>query len=149
VRKQTVKHIKSYNDIKDLVGSGCDRKLAELLCDRMSAVQSAYRQAGASWDADEFGYFCLLELGDDVMDMREVGLNPEDRGLVGAIKEIVFWHPEARCWEAVVLYGGDFGMTYFCPDEPWLDPELRAVLASEAALEAEAPTGPGPTGKTF
>ncbi|MNT80734.1 hypothetical protein D3C72_2202430 [compost metagenome] len=64
--------------------------------------------------------------------MRDIGLNPEDQGLVGAIKEVVLWHPESRCWEAVVLFGGDYGMTFFCPDEPWLDPNLREALIAEA-----------------
>lgn len=136
-----MKHIKTYGDIKARVGQGADRRLMELLCTRMSGVESAYRQAEAIWSADEYGYFCLVEPGDDVTDMSDVGLNPEDRGLIGAIKEIVFWHPDARCWEAVVLYGGDYGMTFFCPDEPWLHPDLRAVLESEAVVEGAAPAG--------
>ena len=129
--EECMKHIKTYEDIRTIIDGG-DRRLVELICDRMSAVQSAFRQAGSSWNADEFGYFCIIEPGDDVRDMRDVGLNPEDQGLVGAIKEVVLWHPESRCWEAVVLFGGDYGMTFFCPDEPWFDPDLRAVLIAEA-----------------
>ena len=132
-----MRHIKTYQDIRTIIDGG-DRRLVELLCDRMSAVQSAFRQAGATWNADEFGYFCLVEEGDDVRDMRDVGLNPEDLGLVGAIKEVVLWHPGSRCWEAVVLYGGDYGMTFFIPDAPWLEPDLRAALVAEAVPREEA-----------
>lgn len=131
-----MKHIKTFSDIKALVGQGADRRLAELLCDRLGAVQSAFRQAGASWSAEEYGYFCLVERDDDVRDLRDVGLNPEDSGLVGAIKEVVLWHPASRCWEVVVLYGGDYGMTFFVPDAPWIDPDLRAALAEESVPEA-------------
>jgi len=55
-----------------------------------AGVESAYRQVSARWDADKFGYFCLIEPGDDVRDMANVGLSPEDRGLICAIKEVVF-----------------------------------------------------------
>ena len=135
-----MKHIKTFDDIRRLAADGADRRLSELLCARMGAVASAYRQAGAAWSAEEFGYFCLIEADDDVTDMESVGLSDDDRGLIGAVKEIVFWHPEARCWEAVVLYGGDYGMTFFCPDEPWLDVELRGILAAEA-VERESGVG--------
>ncbi|MNX73138.1 hypothetical protein D3C86_1045240 [compost metagenome] len=133
-----MKHIKTFDDIRTLVGQGVERSLAELLCERMGAVQSAFRHAGAAWSAEEYGYFCLVEEGDDVRDMRDVGLNPEDRGLIGAIKEVVLWHPESRCWEAVALYGGDYGMTFFIPDSPWLDPALRAALIVEAVPGEES-----------
>ena len=133
-----MKHIKSYDEIRGLVDQGGDRLLAELLCARMGAVQSAFRQAGAVWSAEEYGYFCLIEQGDDVTDLESVGLSDDDRGLIGAIKEVVLWHPESRCWEAVILYGGDYGMTFICPDAPWLDPELRAVLEAEARGEEVA-----------
>ena len=138
-----MKHIKTFDDIRGLIGQGSDRHLTEILCDRMGAVQSAFRQAGATWSAEEYGYFCLIEPSDDVRDMRDVGLNPEDRGLIGAIKEVVLWHPESRCWEAVVLYGGDYGMTFFVPDEPWLNPDLRSALESETLADGSGfpPTG--------
>ena len=131
-----MKHIKTFDDIRALFDLGADRCLTELLCERMGSVQSSFRQAGAEWSAEEYGYFCLIEPDDNVSDMESVGLSDDDRGLVGAIKEVVIWHAAARCWEVVILYGGDFGMTFFVPDEPWLDSALRSALQLETVTDA-------------
>src|SRR5690606_34437171 len=43
----------------------------------------------APFDLYDHGYMVLLEPGDNVRDLREVGLNRVDRGLLGAMPEYV------------------------------------------------------------
>ena len=124
---------KSYGDIQRACEAGnAEPALLDLLQRRLSEVVAAFKEAEWDWDPEENGHFVVIEAGDDIRGLQEVGLNPEDNGLLGAIWEATFWHDGAGAWEVLVLYGNDTGMTFFVPDTPWVDPELRRMLAEEA-----------------
>lgn len=106
--------------------------LLDLIERRMAEVIAAFDEGGWRWDPEEHGAFVLLEQGDDARDLHEVGLNPLDQGLVGAIWEVCYHHEDLDLFEVFVLYGNDSGWTFFVPDEPWLDEGLRTRLRAEA-----------------
>ena len=105
---------------------------------RLRGVIRAFAEAGAEWTAEEYGPFVIVEQTDDVRDFQEVGLNPEDQGLVGALWEVATWYTDVRWWDVLILFGGDAGLTVFVPDAEWLDPVLRAKLEAEAEPEISA-----------
>lgn len=121
--------------------------LLDLAERRMTETIEAFREAGWEWTADEFGLFVLIEAGDDVRDLHEAGLNPEERGLLGAVWEACHKHEEAGAYDVFVLFGNDGGNSFLVPAAPWLDPELRAKLDAEATpppLAAAGAEGVGP-----
>lgn len=132
----------SLEAVAQLRGEGKQHPgLLGLVAKRMVTVKAAFAEAGWEWDPDEHGAFWLVEAGDDVRDLREAGLNPEDRGLLGAVWEVCEWHPEVAAWEVFILASNDGGPSFFVPDAPWLDPELRAKLVSEATPSPEGVAG--------
>ncbi len=58
----------------------------------------------------------MLERGDDVRDLRQVGLNPEDQGILGSIPE---WVEEVRLdddtdvYQIACLYNNGHLMMFF------------------------------------
>lgn len=126
--------LRSLDDVSVLRAAGQHpAPLLALAERRMKETIEAFRDAGWEWTADEFGEFVLVEAGDDVRDLHEAGLNPEDRGLLGAVWEACYWHAEAGAFDVFVLFGNDGGNSFLVPVEPWLDPELLAKLRAEAA----------------
>lgn len=99
---------------------------------RMCDVIAAFKEGGWIWDPEEHGAFVLVEQGDDVRDFHEVGLNPQDSGLMGAIWEVCYKHDETGLFEVFILYGNDTGWTFIIPDAEWLDRGLRERLVTEA-----------------
>jgi hypothetical protein len=133
---------KSPEGLYAAAGAGPPADLLALIEQRMADVTAGFATVGATWEPEEHGAFVLVEPGDNVRDFRAVGLNPEDDGLIGATWEICWRHPALNVYEVLILYSGDTGWTFFVPDEPWLDPQLRAKLADEA-VEALPATGAG------
>ena len=41
------------------------------------------------FDLSELGYIVVLESGDDIRNLKEIGLSPEENGLLGAVPEAV------------------------------------------------------------
>lgn len=117
--------------------------LANLIALRMREVIAAFADAGAEWTAEEYGPFVVLEAEDNARDFNEVGLNPEEQGLLGAVWEAATRHPAEGVWEVLILFGGDAGLTVFIPDASWLDPALRAKLKTEADLAFVPAEGAG------
>lgn len=84
--------IKTLKDIELLKEkSGIDK---EILNEIEEHFKNIYRNIGEAEgiDINEFslqdcGIIVYLEAGDNVRDMEEIGLNPEDGGLLGAIPE--------------------------------------------------------------
>lgn len=123
--------IKELDDIHALRAEGQPPHLVGLADRRFRELTAAYADCGATFDPEEHGPIVIIERGDDVRDLSEIGLNPEDGGLLGAIKEAVIHHQGA--YEVLVLYSNDYGVIFLCPDELWLDAELRAILDDEVA----------------
>jgi hypothetical protein len=127
-----MKMIKNREEIELLPQEAYSTLLCDLLHECLSRILDAYQETGTAWDPDQLGYICLIEEGDDVRGLEETGISPARNGLVGAYKEFVLWHPDARLWEVGVLYCNDYGIIFFVPDAEWLDHDLRSILADEA-----------------
>ncbi len=55
----------------------------------------------ADFSLEDHGYIVVLERGDDVRDLRQVGFNPEYQGILGSIPE---WVEEARLEDGTDVY---------------------------------------------
>lgn len=69
-----------------------------------------------TFDLYEHGYIVLLEPGDNVRDLREVGLNWVDRGLLGSLPEYVHrmkLEDGTEVYRIGILYDNDFMMLFY------------------------------------
>ena len=88
----------------------------------------------APFDLYDHGYMVLLEPGDNVRDLREVGLNRVDRGLLGAMPEYVDrvrLEDGTKLYRIGVLYNNDY-MMFFYTIVGSHDDEVEAWLEMEA-----------------
>lgn len=67
------------------------------------------------WNPQAFGYMTVLESGDNLRDMSVVGLNPEDKGLLGTYPEIidVFNLNGLFIYKILVIYSNDYAVTFY------------------------------------
>jgi hypothetical protein len=137
-----VKIINTFDDIATLRAAGQHAPaLLDLLEMRMREVITAYDEAGAKWDPDEYGAFALVEKDDGADAFAAVGINPEGDGLVGVCWEFCQRHTDAGTYEVLFLFSNDGGWTLLVPDAPWLDAGLRAKLEAEATVPYEPAPG--------
>lgn len=61
------------------------------------------------------GIIVLVETGDNITDLQEIGLNPEDNGLVGSIPEFVEEEKLANCTliTSCILCNNDYALSIF------------------------------------
>ncbi|OPY55798.1 MAG: hypothetical protein A4E55_02386 [Pelotomaculum sp. PtaU1.Bin035] len=86
---------------------------------------------------EEHGYFVILEPGDDARDLSEVGLNPQDGGLLGTGPEWVEvknLHGGLRYYQAAVLYDNEFMMIFYSAVGQF-DQETEEFLAENAGID--------------
>ncbi|MGI6558066.1 MAG: hypothetical protein ACOX20_03615 [Limnochordia bacterium] len=84
-------------------------------------------------DLMEYGYIVLLEPGDNVRDLREVGLDWVDQGLLGSLPEFVERErlsDGTEIYRIGVLYDNDY-MMIFLSLAGSHDAEVEAWLAEE------------------
>lgn len=65
---------------------------------------------------EEHGYFVILEEEDNLRDLRDVGLNPQDQGLLGSFPEYIEKEILAdglEIYKIAVLYDNDYMMFFF------------------------------------
>jgi hypothetical protein len=73
-------------------------------------------EAESQFCLGENGYIVLLEAGDNVHDLGNVGLNHEDGGLLGSCPEYVELIDAGKglqAYKVAVLYDNDYLMTFF------------------------------------
>lgn len=81
---------------------------------------------------EDTGHVVLLEAGDNVRDLRELGLNHQDEGLIGCIPE---WFEtmtidDVEYYRFLVLYNDSFGVVFFNAIGAF-DHEVEAWLAAK------------------
>ena len=85
---------------------------------------------------EESGYMVILEKGDDVRNLEEVGLNPKDKGLLGTYPEWVEvkkLSDGSEIYQIGVLYNNDY-MQLFYSYRGQFDKEVEEFLADEAGI---------------
>lgn len=65
---------------------------------------------------EDHGYLVILEAGDDVRNLHDVGLNPEDEGLLGTYPEWVDRRKlenETEIYQIGILYNNEYMMIFY------------------------------------
>lgn len=96
--------VKTMKDIELLKGSLAVNE--EIMKDIEEHFRHIYKNLGEEVTLEEFslaegGIIVLLEAGDNIADLEEIGLNAEDNGLLGAIPE---WINEKVITEGTLIY---------------------------------------------
>jgi hypothetical protein len=81
---------------------------------------------------EDTGHVVLLEAGDNVRDLKEIGLNHQDQGILGCIPE---WFETmtldgVEYYHFLVLYNDSFGVVFFSAVGAF-DHEVEAWLAAK------------------
>ncbi len=133
--------IKTQADLETLsVRTETDASLHSLLPYLRSFFQQLYDALSDGEEPEHFtlerhGYFVILEKSDNLRDLHEVGLHPQDRGLLGSRPEYVErLLPDSvspgrdREWyQVAVLYNDDYMMFFYLKGEDF-DGEVRQWL---------------------
>jgi len=118
--------VKTFMDIKQLENNNAlPAAIIKTLKQDLVGVIDNMQQLGYFYDPDNDGYAVILEPCDDIHDLSNVGLNPKDGGLLGAIpeliKEII---TGTEIWYKVgILYNNQCLMTFYITPE-LIDNEL-------------------------
>ncbi len=103
-----------------------------------------------NFSLDEHGYIVVLEKGDDLTDLQEVGLNPEDKGLLGTWPEFVELEKlSCGCYYRIlILYNNEYAMLFFVRSgdfgseiEAWLKKQLDFSLETLSYPEVSETKG--------
>lgn len=87
----------------------------------------------ADFSLESHGYIVLLEAGDDVRNLQEVGLNPEDQGLLGTYPEWVELKELSdgnKIYQIAVLYNNEYMMLFYSYPNT-LDKEVEQWLKKQ------------------
>ena len=81
---------------------------------------------------EDTGHVVLLEAGDNVRDLKEIGLNHQDQGILGCIPE---WFEtmtldDVEYYRFLVLYNDSFGVVFFSAVGAF-DYEVEAWLSAK------------------
>jgi hypothetical protein len=91
-------------------------------------VACDFPAAGHPYDPEHDGYVVLLERGEDINLLPELGLSAP---LTGLQFEAVRRDVMANCFILHYFTNNQFGLTFILPDERWLSPRLRNRLLRE------------------
>jgi len=129
-----MKIIKTLDDLRKLDGAmelGLQAHLEEYLLALREALEPETELG--QFSLARHGYIVILEQEDDVRDLREVGLNPGDQGLLGCCPE---WVEQVALadgriiYRVGVMYDNDYVMIFYS----WLgqfDEEVEGWLADQ------------------
>lgn len=117
--------MKKFKSMEDINRHWLPSKHRNTVRKEMYAITRGY---GRGYDPNLHGYVIYVERHDSVIDFRDVGFNPEDGGLAGAMFEVVWYDPVGGCFVGFTLANNEFGLSIVIPDLPWLDPKLRKNL---------------------
>jgi hypothetical protein len=118
--------MKEFRSLEDVDRALLPDDLLKVVRGTLKGLIDAYAEAGETFDPDEDGYTVLVERGDtdEVTRAAIGGYTLRDALFEGAVYE-------HGCFLTCVLFNNQFGVSIVVPDEPWLDPEVRARLASD------------------
>ena len=110
--------IKTMKDVELIKEASAVRK--EILQEIEEHFKHIYKNLGEEITLEEFslvdsGIIVLLEPGDNIEDLAEIGLNPGDKGLIGAIPEWVEEHKLDDCTliTACILCNNEYALSIF------------------------------------
>lgn len=113
-----------------------DNELEANIYDYLELLQEELDEfAPGEFKVEDTGQVVILEAGDDVRDLAAIGLNKEDRGILGAIPE---WMDQV-CLDGIsyyrflVIYNDSFGTTFYCPAGVF-DEEVERWLQAKVQL---------------
>lgn len=138
-----MKAIRTAADLRSVSNSLPKPYIQRLVAD-FSMLQRALAD-GESLDEfslQDHGYLVILENGDDVRDLSEVGLNPEDEGLLGSMPEYVetlSLGDNLQVYKIAVLYDNDY-MMFFYSQVGIHDEEVEEWLREQAVPELKSST---------
>jgi len=118
------------------------QRLASMLPAVAAERMAAFEGTDGRYNPEDHGEIRVAEQGDSLSQL----LDEEAQAAVlegWSPFEYVFVTVERgrRIFEAVVPLGGDAVLVLIVPDEPWLDPALRAILETEAVEEGGGHVG--------
>jgi hypothetical protein len=135
-----MREIKGSADVEALLESGVRPALVAVVAKTLDDLLAAYADLDAEWDPDSEGYIVLLEPGDNIEDLPEVGLHPRHRGLVGIPKEYAQRYDDAKAVLVVSVPSNSWAWSFVLPFECAIPQELAYELADldHAAKSAAA-----------
>ena len=122
--------IKTFMDIKRLENNNVlPAALIKILRQDLDLEIYNMQQLGYFYDPDNDGYAVILEPGDNIHELSNVGLNPNDNGLLGTTPELMEEiNIGAETWYKVgILYNNECLMTFYIMPE-LIDDELMEWL---------------------
>lgn len=84
--------------------------------------------AESVYDPDSEGDLVYLEPGDDLPNSSSLLLLGLEPTLIKLPFEGVRYHPQWKCFEAILVLNNSFALSFIIPDADWLLPESRAYL---------------------
>ena len=126
--------IKNQDDVRLMAQAKAIRpQFAEHLIQFFDELQADLEDMSPNtYRLEDTGHVVLLEAGDNVRDLREMGLNHQDEGILGCIPE---WFETmtldgVEYYRFLVLYNDSFGVVFFSAVGAF-DHEVEAWLAAK------------------
>ena len=126
--------IKNQDDVRLLKeAKAISPQLAEHLIQFFDDLQADLEDMSPNtYRLEDTGHVVLLEAGDNVRDLKEIGLNHQDQGILGCIPE---WFEtitldEVAYYRFLVLYNDSFGVIFYSAVGAF-DDEVEAWLAAK------------------
>ena len=126
--------IKNQDDVRLMAQAKAIRpQFAEHLIQFFDELQADLEDMSPNtYRLEDTGHVVLLEAGDNVRDLREMGLNHQDEGVLGCIPE---WFETitldgVEYYRFLVLYNDSFGVVFFSAVGAF-DHEVEAWLAAK------------------
>lgn len=104
------------------------------------ALSPVYENVNDGAGIEEFslrdiGPIVVLEPGDNVRDLEEIGLNPEDGGLLGTAPEWVelMEREGQKFYSMVIMLNNEYAINVYCPPDA-VDDETQRWLEEQAGI---------------
>lgn len=126
--------IKNQDDVRLMAqAKAINPQFAEHLIQFFDELQADLEDMSPNtYRLEDTGHVVLLEAGDNVRDLREMGLNHQEQGILGCIPE---WFETitldgVEYYRLLVLYNDSFGVVFFSAIGAF-DHEVEAWLAAK------------------
>lgn len=115
--------MKEFRSIEDVEAAGLSCDISAVVRSTLTDLMEACAVCGEKYNPESDGYAVLVEPGDtdDAIRTSLGGHTLKDALFEGCI------HTGA-CFLTCVLFNNQFGVSIVIPDQPWLDPAVRARL---------------------
>mgnify|MGYP001211802903 CR=1 FL=1 len=110
-----MKVIQTFKDIGKLKQQGTQKFLREYVQQLFFHLHKALepRMPAHLFDLKDYGYIAVLEAGDDIRNLSEIGLSAENDGLLGTVPEAVtakILIDRRVLYQAEILYNNEYMM---------------------------------------